>query len=87
MPAPKIDNSPAEDRNEKNIATLLPEVRMLARSLVHAAAALNITIKVLSGTRTYAQFTWGGDWTSIHDEPHYELHPSWASKLTEDCSA
>jgi peptidoglycan L-alanyl-D-glutamate endopeptidase CwlK len=27
--------------------------------------------------------TWGGDWKSIVDEPHFELHPSWASDMSE----
>jgi len=168
MATPTIDNSPVDDRSERNIATLLPEVRILARSLVHAANSIGIVIKVISGTRTYPQqdaifmqgrghslaevnqartkagldpfsaaewpkedrvvtkargghsnhnfgiafdvgvfkggayldesplykaaavlgkqlgLTWGGDWASIEDEPHYELHPSWAAKLSEE---
>jgi peptidoglycan L-alanyl-D-glutamate endopeptidase CwlK len=40
-------------RSETNIATLLPEVRPYARALVQRAADLGITIKVISGTRTY----------------------------------
>ena len=28
--------------------------------------------------------SWGGDWTSRKDEPHYELRPGWASDLSED---
>lgn len=27
--------------------------------------------------------TWGGDWVTIHDEPHYELRPEWAHELSE----
>lgn len=27
---------------------------------------------------------WGGDWKSIQDEPHFELHPQWAADLSED---
>lgn len=27
--------------------------------------------------------TWGGDWTSINDEPHFELKPAWAKTLSE----
>lgn len=42
-------------RSESNIATLQPEVRPYARSLVQKAAALGITIKVISGLRTYAE--------------------------------
>lgn len=26
---------------------------------------------------------WGGDWTSIHDEPHFELRPGWARSMSE----
>jgi peptidoglycan L-alanyl-D-glutamate endopeptidase CwlK len=44
----KVDN-----RSEKVIATLLPEVQPSARALVTKAAADGITIKVISGLRTY----------------------------------
>lgn len=27
--------------------------------------------------------TWGGDWQSIVDEPHFELHPAWAANMSE----
>jgi peptidoglycan LD-endopeptidase CwlK len=27
--------------------------------------------------------SWGGDWKHFKDEPHYELHPQWASDLSE----
>lgn len=27
--------------------------------------------------------TWGGDWASIDDEPHFELRPDWAKDMTE----
>lgn len=27
--------------------------------------------------------TWGGDWQSISDEPHFELHPAWADGESE----
>jgi D-alanyl-D-alanine carboxypeptidase len=33
----------------------VPQVQILARSLVHAAGATGITIRVISGSRTYAQ--------------------------------
>ena len=155
--------TPVDDRSEKNIKTLLPEVQILARSLTHAADKIGITIKVISGTRTYEQqnalyfqgrrplevvnaarkkagmdpinavenkrkvtnakggrsnhnfdiafdigvfdgknyldksplykavavlgrqlgLTWGGDWKSIKDEPHYELRPAWSKDLSE----
>jgi len=162
MSTPVIDNSPADQRSEKNIRTLIPQVQILARSLVHAAVATGITIKVLSGNRTFQQqdaiflqgraplatvnkaliasgldaitqkdnkvrtkaragqsnhnfgiafdvgafkgskfleesplykavavlgkqlgLTWGGDFHSIVDEPHYELRPHWAVKMSE----
>lgn len=53
--AEPVDISRVDDRSEKNIATLLPEVRPYARALVQEAAAIGLTIKVLSGTRTYAE--------------------------------
>jgi len=28
--------------------------------------------------------SWGGDWTSRKDEPHYELRPGWARDMSED---
>jgi peptidoglycan L-alanyl-D-glutamate endopeptidase CwlK len=45
--------SPVDPRSEKNIATLAAEVQPLARALVQKAAAAGITIKVISGLRTY----------------------------------
>mgnify|MGYP000509359603 CR=1 FL=1 len=45
----------ADPRSEKNIATLLPEVRPMARALVHKAAAIGIRTKVISGFRTYQE--------------------------------
>lgn len=44
---------PVDARSEKTIATLLPEVQPFARALVHKAAANGVTIKILSGLRTY----------------------------------
>jgi peptidoglycan L-alanyl-D-glutamate endopeptidase CwlK len=44
-----------DDRSERVIATLLPEVQPYARALVTKAAANGITIKVISGLRTYAE--------------------------------
>ena len=43
----------ADARSEQNIATLLPPVQPLARSLIAAAATAGFTIKIISGTRTY----------------------------------
>ena len=44
-----------DERSEENIATLLPEVRPFARRLVNKAAGVGITIKVISGLRTYEE--------------------------------
>jgi peptidoglycan LD-endopeptidase CwlK len=44
-----------DDRSERVIGTLLPEVQPYARALVTKAAANGITIKVISGLRTYAE--------------------------------
>ena len=55
MALPQINTNPVDDRSEENIKTLHPEVQILARSLVHAADKLGITIKVISGSRTYEQ--------------------------------
>ena len=27
--------------------------------------------------------SWGGDWVSFRDEPHYQLRPAWAANLSE----
>jgi peptidoglycan L-alanyl-D-glutamate endopeptidase CwlK len=141
--APALAISKVDDRSEKNIATLLPQVQPLARALVQKAAANGITIKVISGLRTFAEqdalfakgrtapgpkvtnapggfsnhnfgiafdigvfsgntyqsespkykavgvlgtdmgLEWGGNWTSIVDQPHFQLRPSWASGMTE----
>ena len=42
-------------RSEGNIATLQTDVHPYARALVQRAAAVGITIKIISGTRTYAE--------------------------------
>ncbi len=44
-----------DPRSEKVIATLEPEVHNYARALVQKAAAIGITIKLISGLRTYAE--------------------------------
>ena len=44
-----------DDRSEKAIATLLPQVQPYARALVKKAAQHGITIKVIAGTRTYEE--------------------------------
>jgi peptidoglycan LD-endopeptidase CwlK len=53
-PAPPTSGK-VDDRSEGVIATLLPEVQPYARALVTKAAANGITIKVISGLRTYAE--------------------------------
>ncbi len=54
-PAPFGTATLADERSERNIATLLPQVQPLARTLVESAAAIGIAIKVISGTRTYEE--------------------------------
>lgn len=44
-----------DDRSEQNIATLIPQAQDRFRELVRAAALEGITIKIISGTRTYAE--------------------------------
>ncbi len=51
---PELAISKVDDRSEKNIATLLPEVQPIARALVQKAAINGISIKIISGLRTYA---------------------------------
>ncbi|MDD2727992.1 M15 family metallopeptidase [Malikia sp.] len=53
-PAPAGINA-VDVRSEKAIATLLPEVRGYARALVHRAASHDIAVKIISGTRSYAE--------------------------------
>ena len=52
---PGLPGGVTDSRSEKAIATLLPEVQPYARALVHKAAAVGITIKVIDGTRTWAE--------------------------------
>ena len=52
-PPPSADR--VDDRSEKNIGTLLQEVQPYARALVTKAAQNGITIKVISGLRTYKE--------------------------------
>lgn len=46
---------PVDARSERAIATLAPQVQPLARALVHKAASHGVTIKIISGLRTYAE--------------------------------
>ncbi len=50
---PEPSGDKVDDRSERVIATLLPEVQPYARALIAKAAASGIVIKVLSGLRTY----------------------------------
>jgi peptidoglycan LD-endopeptidase CwlK len=52
---PSVLSDRVDDRSEKVIATLLPEVQPYARALVTKAAQHGITIKVISGLRTYQE--------------------------------
>ena len=45
----------ADERSERNIATLLSQAQPLARALIESAAAIGIAIKVISGTRSYEE--------------------------------
>lgn len=47
--------SKVDDRSEKNIATLLPQVQPIARALVQKAHVAGINIKIISGLRTYEE--------------------------------
>ncbi len=138
-PADAIEDNgdKVDSRSEAAISTLHRVVQPVARRLVQLAAQNGITVKITSGTRTYAEqdrlfaqggvtkarggqsnhnfglafdltifdgaapvwesaqyetlgklgktlgLTWGGDWTSIVDEPHFELHPPWAAGMSE----
>jgi peptidoglycan L-alanyl-D-glutamate endopeptidase CwlK len=143
-PIPPIKLGEIDGRSAQNIATLNPEVRPYAEALIQACASQGITIKVISGTRTYEEqealyeqgrtkpgpivtrarpgysnhnfgiafdigvwdgdryipespkyakvgkigkslgLSWGGDWTSIQDEPHFEMRPKWAENMSEN---
>lgn len=49
------NSGPVDDRSEKVIATLLPPLHNPARELVWQAAQQGIQIRIISGTRTYAE--------------------------------
>lgn len=53
--APTDTADPTDDRSEAKIATLHRKVQPLARQLIHLAGANGMTVKILSGTRTYAE--------------------------------
>jgi len=50
---PAESTAAVDDRSERVIATLLPEVQPYARALIGKASAAGIIIKVISGLRTY----------------------------------
>ena len=54
-PVPFAPTTLADERSERTIATLLPQVQPLARALIESAAAIGIAIKIISGTRTFAE--------------------------------
>jgi peptidoglycan LD-endopeptidase CwlK len=134
---------PVDARSERCIATLHPSVQPYARVLMEKAKSVGITIKIISGSRTYEEqdalfakgrtlpgpvvtnarggqsnhnfgiafdigifeagqykgespkykvvgalgvelgLEWGGNWKTIHDEPHFQLRPEWAETLAE----
>jgi hypothetical protein len=53
--APTPELGTVDTRSETTIATLLPEIRPYARALVQRAASAGITIKIISGLRTYEE--------------------------------
>lgn len=44
-----------DQRTEANIATLLPKAQVMARKFMAAATAMPFQVKILSGTRSYAE--------------------------------
>ena len=54
-PMPPAEIDAVDERSEKAIATLLPEVRPYARALVHRAERNGVLVKIISGTRSYAE--------------------------------
>jgi peptidoglycan L-alanyl-D-glutamate endopeptidase CwlK len=54
-PVSSVPATLADERSERTIATLLPQVQPLARALIESAAAIGIAIKIISGTRTFAE--------------------------------
>ena len=39
--------------------------------------------KVIGALGTEIGLEWGGNWTSINDEPHFQLRPGWADRIEE----
>jgi peptidoglycan L-alanyl-D-glutamate endopeptidase CwlK len=44
-----------DPRTEKNISTLMPPAQKVAREFMKAASALPLTVRIISGSRTYAE--------------------------------
>lgn len=44
-----------DERTERNIATLMPPAQALARQFMKAAASFPLSVRILSGSRTYAE--------------------------------
>lgn len=44
-----------DPRTEQNIATLMPSAQKAARTFMKAAAAFPLTVRIISGSRTYAE--------------------------------
>jgi peptidoglycan L-alanyl-D-glutamate endopeptidase CwlK len=55
VPGSKAFAGPVDTRSEATLKTLLPEVVPYARTLVRRAADAGIEIKVISGTRSFAE--------------------------------
>lgn len=53
--APESALEAVDPRSEANIATLLPEVRPMARALVQRAESVGISIKIISALRTFEE--------------------------------
>ena len=53
--AAAIISRPLDDRSERCIASLHPQVQPLARSLIQIAAEHGVEIRVISGNRTYEE--------------------------------
>lgn len=141
--AAAVIQHPLDERSERCIASLHPQVQPLALMLVRIAAEHGVEIRIIAGTRTYEEqdalfaqgrtkpgpivtkaqggwsnhnfglafdigvwengqyvpecksyrivgnlgkaigLEWGGDWTSIVDEPHFEVVPKWATSMGE----
>lgn len=39
--------------------------------------------KVVGSLGSGLGLTWGGNWKTVEDQPHFQLRPQWAAKMTE----